>query len=438
MPGITRSDLRRAEGIASFFRIPRPVRALEFKDRGNMSHEMYLVVAGPSNSTSEYLLQRMNNTVFTNPHGVVEAMQACTAAQRRYLEEHPLPPDTRWDTVELVPAAHGGPILELMDEESVSFWRMMVRIGNSVCYKSLQDVPDRARQIFIAEQAGRGLALFGDLTSGIDVSSLSNPLPGYRDTRVYYAQLDSIMRGSRCLEQAMPFLPEDADVRESTQFHFLVHLDEEAYRQRLNEPDLQGFIDIALENREYALTLLRLTDRGTIRTVAIHGDTKLDNFLFDADTGAVRALVDLDTIMPHTWLADWGDMARSLVNVVGEKEPDLDRVRVDVEVFHALARGFLSTAREVTDTEIELMVDAVQILALELGVRFLTDYIRGDSYFKIGPEDPPDLNKTRAKVQLMLFKRLADHAPAMRDCIEECVARRKEGHQTQGECHELS
>lgn len=418
MPEATQADLRRAEGIASFFRIPRPVSAVDFKDKGNMSHEMYLISAGADDRPSEYLLQRMNNDVFTNPHGVVDAMEACTAAQRAYLETHPLPEGACWDTLTLVPAAHGGPVLEVVDEDSISFWRMMVRIGGCVSYKSLEQVGDRESQLRLAEQAGRGLALFGDLTSGIRASELTNPLPGYRDTRVYYAQLDSVMGGSRTLNDAMRFLPDDEVVRESTQFHFLVHLEDGPYRARMEDPELQPYIDIALENRELALTLLRLKERGAIRTVAIHGDTKLDNFLFDADSGAVRALVDLDTIMPHTWLADWGDMARSLVNVVGEKEPDLSRVRVDLDVFKALGRGFLSTAREVTENEVALMVEAVQILALELGVRFLADYLRGDSYFKIGPDDPPELNKTRAMVQLTLFQRLADHAAEMRDCIE--------------------
>jgi len=421
----SRAALHRASGIAAFFDIPRPVRARDFEDKGNMSHEMYLIQAGPEDNPAEYLLQRMNNDVFTNPHGVVAAMEACTAAQREYLETHPLPPGTDWQTVTLVPAAHRGLILEIADEASVSFWRLMVRIGGCVAYKSLGQVRSRADRLRLAEQTGRGLALFGDLTSGIDASTLSSPLPGYRDTRVYYSQLDSVMSGSRTLEDALPYVPEDPVVRETTQFHFLVHLDADRYRERLEDPELQPFIDVALENRELALALLRAKERGAIRTVAIHGDTKLDNFLFDAQTGAVKALVDLDTIMPHTWLADWGDMARSLVNVAGEKETDLGRVRVDVDVFSALARGFLSTAREVTEPEIELMVDAVQILALELGVRFLSDYLRGDSYFQIGHTDPPDLNKTRAMVQLTLFRRLSERTSAMRECVEECMARRR-------------
>ena len=159
-------------------------------------------------------------------------------------------------------------------------------------------------------------------------------------------------------------------------------------------------------------------EAGTIRRVAIHGDTKLENFLFDAETSLVKSLVDLDTIMPHTWLCDWGDMLRSLVNVAGEKETNLDAVRVDAAIYDAVARGFLEIAQEVTPAEVARMVDAVEVITLELGVRFLTDYLRGDSYFKLSPADPPDLNKQRALVQLTLFERLRDHGDAARRTIE--------------------
>jgi hypothetical protein len=84
-----------------------------------------------------------------------------------------------------------------------------------------------------------------------------------------------------------------------------------------------------------------------------------------------------------------------------------------------VARGFLSTAREITPAEVDLMVDAPQIIALELGLRFLTDYLRGDSYFKLGPADPPDLNKVRATAQLALFRRLRESADEARRFVED-------------------
>jgi hypothetical protein len=92
-------------------------------------------------------------------------------------------------------------------------------------------------------------------------------------------------------------------------------------------------------------------------------------------------------------------------------------VDVDLEIYEAMARGFLSTARRITGTEISWMVDAVQIIALELGVRFLADHLRGDSYFKLSLTDPPDLNKVRAMVQLELFEKLERKAESARGCI---------------------
>jgi len=251
---------------------------------------------------------------------------------------------------------------------------------------------------------------------------LENPLPGYRDTRLYYNQLRSVLAGCRTPEEAGALLPSDPTLRQSTEEHFLVHLDEPEYRRRLDHHEYRPWIDLVRSEEAFGVSLLEGMESGRIRRLAIHGDTKLDNFLFSTRTGRVKALVDLDTIMPHTWLADWGDMVRSLVNVAGEKERDLSRVQVDMDVYRAVARGFLSTARRVTPAEVDLMADAPQIIALELGLRFLLDYLRGDSYFKLGPADPPDLNGARAMAQLSLFRRLRERADEARRSIADLHA----------------
>jgi hypothetical protein len=100
---------------------------------------------------------------------------------------------------------------------------------------------------------------------------------------------------------------------------------------------------------------------------------------------------------------------RSLCNVAGEKETDLSKVQVDRDVYRSVTEGFLSAATTATPLEISLMPTAVQAIALELGVRFLSDYLRGDTYFLLGPDDPVDLNRTRAMVQISLFQRLLEH-----------------------------
>ncbi|MEM7235571.1 MAG: phosphotransferase, partial [Planctomycetota bacterium] len=292
-------------------------------------------------------------------------------------------------------------------------------------FKSLSEVEAREQQVSIAEEAGRGLAQYGDFTASVDVSQLVSPLPGYRETDVYFDQFQSVLKGSRDLAEAQPFLPKVPTLRQSTQRHFYLHLDDKEFQRRIGDPELQHFIQLVEREREFGMTLVDSRRSGRIRTVAIHGDTKLDNFLFSTRSGQAKALVDLDTIMPNTWLADWGDMSRSLTNVAGEKERDLARVQVDMEIYEALVRGFLLTAEEVTKDEVALMVASVELITLELGVRFLADYLRGDSYFVLGPTDAPDLNKVRAMAQLTLFERLRDRAGDAQACVDRYLAERR-------------
>jgi len=183
------------------------------------------------------------------------------------------------------------------------------------------------------------------------------------------------------------------------------------YAERKSDPELAPIIELVEEREPFAMGLWAAIEDGRIRHTLIHGDTKIENFLFCSETGRVKALVDLDTIMPFTWLADWGDLQRSMVNVAGEKERDHSKVIVDREVYESVAKGFLQAATEVTDHEVSMMVFAVQAITLELGLRFLTDYLRGDTYFRLGEGDPADLNKVRAIVQLTLYRRLVEFGP---------------------------
>jgi hypothetical protein len=395
-----------ASRVASRFSLQGPIEAHDFPDKGNINRHTYAVETFGGGAHRQYLLQQINQQVFNQPRAVMAAMIACIEAQQRNLAAGLLQPGELWEPVTLVATRDGRPYLEVNDRRGSGCWRLMVRIAEARTYKSLGEIADPARRLMTAEQAGVGLALFGTLTAGIDLAGLRSPLPGYRDTRLYYDQLLSVLAGHRTLEEAEPYLPRDPEVRASTEQHFLVHLPPDEYRARLEHPEVRPFVELMREHEGLALSLVREMASGGIRQAAIHGDTKLENFLFDTSTGQVKALIDLDTIMPHTWLSDWGDMVRSLCNVAGEKEANRDRIQVDAAIYQAVARGFLRSARNVTARELELMVDAVQVIALELGMRFLTDYLRGDSYFRLGAADPPDLNKIRGLAQLTLFQRL--------------------------------
>lgn len=384
-----------AHAVARQFAVPSNFRLIPFEGRGNINLDTYLVECTEGN----YLLQRINTDVFGMPDRVMAAMIACLEAQAKAVAEGQ---GEGWVVPELVPLADGGYANQRPDG---SVWRMMRFIPDSTSYKSLGDVrPDD--QLTAAREMGRGLATYLDLTASIDASVLKSALPGYRDTRLYFRQLHSSLQGFRLVDEVLDRLPEDFELRQCTERHFLCVLDEDERLSRRNDPELQPFIDFALGHEPLALALQEKREGGEIRQVAIHGDTKIENFLFSREGCRVKSLVDLDTIMPHSWLADWGDMLRSLTNVAGEKERDLSRVRVNREVYDAVTDGFLGASRSATPLEISLMPQAVKVIALELGVRFLADYLRGDTYFQIGAGDARDLNKVRAMVQLRLAELL--------------------------------
>jgi hypothetical protein len=401
--------IERAQTIASRFDLPAPLTICDFVDKGNINQQTYLISAITGGGCREYLLQLLNPEVFTEPHAVMAGMTACIRAQQKALSQG-IQSEAEWETIRLIPTREGKDYLEIPAAHGKECWRMMVKIRDAFAYRSLQEIHDSARRLRVAEEAGRGLALFGNLTAGMDASKIGSSLPGYRDTEEYYNQLLAILAGCQSLEQAKQFLPGDPVTRKCTEKLFLLSCSMEEHRRRLDDLQVHACIRMAREQQAFGLTLSRKLQSGEIARTVVHGDTKLDNFLFSTKTGKVKALVDLDTIMAHTWLSDWGDMVRSLVNIAGERERDMEKIDLDQEIFGALARGFLTSAREVKPGEIELMIDAPPIMALELGVRFLTDYLRGDSYFRLKPGEPPDLNKIRALVQFRLFKRFRSKA----------------------------
>lgn len=413
----------RAFRIASLFNITGPLKVCDFPGKGNINRHTYLVLAGPPRRRTEYLLQMLNPRVITRPRAVMEAMDLCIRAQRMAMSRGLLGKDEKWETITLVPSLEGKTYLELPEEGGIQFWRMMIRIPHVRTYRSLYEITDPNKRLRIAREAGRGLALFSTMTAGMDISKVGSPLPGYRNTNIYYNQLESVLAGSRTTLQAAPYLPDDPIVRQSTKYLFVVHNSLDEYKRRLKDPDVDRCISIALAQKAFCLKLMHGLSTGALKKIVVHGDTKLDNFLFNTRTGRVKALVDLDTVMSHTWLTDWGDMVRSLVNVAGERESNTDRVEADLEVFGALAHGFLRSIRNIDPGEFDLMTDAGQIMALELGVRFLADYLRGDTYFRPEPADPWDLNKKRALVQFSLFEKLRNQDANAKKIIRDLVMR---------------
>jgi len=150
---------------------------------------------------------------------------------------------------------------------------------------------------------------------------------------------------------------------------------------------------------------------GHVRRRIVHGDTKLNNVLFDVRTKKARCVVDLDTCMAAYSLFDFGDLARFTAATASEDERDLDRVGLDLELYRALSDGYLETTANLFSAgELELMPFAARLVTFTVGVRFLTDHIAGDRYFKIGR---PGQNLDRARVQFALVASMERHGARM-------------------------
>ncbi len=141
-----------------------------------------------------------------------------------------------------------------------------------------------------------------------------------------------------------------------------------------------------------------------------HNDTKINNVLLDEHTGQGVCVIDLETVMPGLAPYDFGDMVRTMTCRAAEDERDLSLVKVELEMFEALARGYLSVAVFLLDSEKRMLVEAGRVITLEQGIRFLADYLNGDRYFKV---HRPGQNLDRARTQFRLVESLEEQAPGM-------------------------
>jgi Ser/Thr protein kinase RdoA (MazF antagonist) len=178
----------------------------------------------------------------------------------------------------------------------------------------------------------------------------------------------------------------------------------------------RGEIDALLAQEKTAGAIAALHERGLLEERITHNDTKLNNLLLDEATGEALCVIDLDTVMPGYALHDFGDLVRTGAARAAEDEPDLARVGVDVAHYEALARGYLTSAGpHLGRAEREHLATGAEVIVLENALRFLTDHLEGDAYFKI---HRPGHNLDRCRTQLAFFRDLKDRGEFLRRLIE--------------------
>jgi hypothetical protein len=329
---------------------------------GGHINESYRVMAAPASGRMgergepRYLLQRLNPAVFPDGARVMENVANITRHIGRRLEAAGIA-DWRRRTLTLTPAREG---TAWHREPDGVYWRLYHFIPRSRTYT-------RARTAAQAGMVAQAFGAFLRLVADYRGPPLHETIRGFHDTAARFAALDAAVCD---------------DVRGR-----VAHARAEIERVE--------------RRRDLAGVLPPLIRSGRVPTRVVHNDAKMANVLFDASTGAPLCVIDLDTVMPGSALHDFGDLVRSTVSPAHEDERNLSRVRVRLPVFETLASAYLAEAGALlTPAERSLLPVAGRIITLEQGVRFLTDYLNGDRYYRITRAEQ-NLDRCRAQLALL-------------------------------------
>ena len=303
-----------------------------------------------------YILQRINHQVFTKPELVMENVTRVTDHILADIRVNRL--ETRKRTLRWLRTPEGVPFIR---DTSGNYWRAYIFVERARAYEALET----------PEQAYRVAAAFGEFQQqlcDLPGKRLHETIPHFHDTPRYFEKLAAAIK---------------ADIA--------------GRARRVNAE-----IDFLMERLSECDTLIRLNREGSIPERVTHNDTKANNILIDDLSGEGICVLDLDTVMPGLSLYDFGDMVRSGANPSEEDEQDLDKVGMDFSMYKAFHEGYLHSAgKMMTPAEREMMPFSCKLLAMELASRFLTDYLSGDTYFKVRR---PGQNLDRARTQIKLVQ----------------------------------
>lgn len=312
-----------------------------------------------------YVLQRINKNVFENPDAVMENIFGVTEFLRRVIREDGGDPDR--ETLSYIKTKTG----ENYFEDTDGFpWRCYNFIADSVCYQAAENVEQFYQS---ARSFGHFLKQLGDYPA----ETLHETIPKFHDTENRFANFKRVLK---------------RDVKN---------------RARTCRSEIR-FVQ---KRDKDCSVLMEQVRRGKLPLRVTHNDTKLNNILFDEKTHRGLCIIDLDTIMPGLALNDYGDSIRFGASTAAEDERDLGKVHFNLEMFEAYTKGYLEAAGDVlTPAEKEYLPWGARLMTLECGMRFLTDYLQGDTYFKT---EYPDHNLVRARTQFKLVEEMEQHFDEM-------------------------
>ena len=328
-------------------------------------NDTYQAAYNQSGTLVHYTFQRINSNVFKNPPALMENISRVTTHIYRKIKDQKQEASRR--TLRLVKAFDGKSYV--IDADG-NYWRAYLFVEKARTYDVLETIDQ-------AFQAARSFAEFQMDLVDLPGERLNETIPDFHNTPKRIANLEAAIKADKM--------------------------------GRVKEVSRE--IDFVMKRKEEAGLLIDLQNKGEIPERITHNDTKLNNVLIDDATGEGVCVIDLDTVMPGLAHYDFGDMVRTGTSPAMEDEKDLSKVCMRFEMFEALLRGYVSNAGKfLNPVELNLLPFSGKLITLEIGTRFLTDYLEGDVYFKI---HRPEHNLDRCRTQFKLVESIENQMDRM-------------------------
>jgi len=342
------------EKVISQFEVEGDVKSCQRYGKGHINDTFYLVCEKEA-VQRQYILQRINHSIFKNPERLMFNISKVTEYLRKEIENYK--GDHLREVITIIKTKTGSSFYK---DEQGSFWRIYLFITDAVCYEKVEN-----DELFY--QSAIAFGKFQKRLQYFDASCLYEVIPDFHNTPLRYQRFLEVI---------------EADSQDRVKE---VKSEIEFFKQR--EEDMK----LCKKYVEEKKLPLRVT----------HNDTKLNNVMIDKTTGKGLCVIDLDTVMPGLSIFDFGDSIRFGANTAIEDERDLSKVSLNIDLFEQYTKGFLEGCEgSLTDTEIYMLPYGAKTMTLECGLRFLTDYLEGDIYFKTNREGQ-NLDRCRTQIELV-------------------------------------
>jgi len=348
-------SLEQRKEIADAFDIPGTYIG-EYPYGNGHINDTFCVVYENNGKKVRYIRQRINKNIFKDVPALMDNIGRVTRHQRKKFREAGKE-DIDSRVLTLVPSKSGE---DYIIDSDGQYWRTYIFLEGLLTLEIVEK-PDHAFQA--AKAFGEFQRQLADMTT----PRLHETIPNFHHTR---SRFDTLIK--------------------------TIYADE--FNRAKN---VQKEINFVIQREKMVDVLLNLQQTGELPERITHNDTKLNNVLINAETGEGMCVIDLDTVMPGLALYDFGDMVRTATNTAEEDERDLSKVEMNIDMYNALVDGYMSTAGEMlVPKEIELLPFSGKLITFEIGVRFLTDYLQNDIYFKIH-RDEQNIDRCRKQFKMV-------------------------------------